>query len=80
MVKTSPRVPLLVSDIEPHRDVIEESKAGLLFEHENSNDLAVKLEQIIENKEKFSFEGRKFAEKFDWSNIAKEIAEVYERL
>jgi len=73
-------IPLLVSDIEPHRDVIEESKAGMLFEPENINDLALKLEKIIENKEKFSLEGRKFAEKFDWSNIAKEISEVYERL
>jgi len=73
-------VSLLVSNIEPHRDIINESQAGVLFDLNNSNELVTELEECMKNKEKFSVEGRKFAEKFDWVKIANEISEVYEKL
>lgn len=42
--------PVIVSDCKPQQDVIEKSKAGLVFESENARDLANKISYLLENE------------------------------
>ena len=37
------------------------------------------IEEVYENKKKFSERALQYAEKHDWSNICKQVAQVYEQ-
>jgi L-malate glycosyltransferase len=71
--------PILLSDISPHREIIENSNGGLIFSLKN-NDILEKLKRVYYNKQEFGQNGRKFAEKQDWIEVSKKIATVYERI
>jgi glycosyltransferase involved in cell wall biosynthesis len=71
--------PILLSNIEPHNEIITNSKGGLVFSLEN-DDIIEKIRMVYDNKKKFGENGRIFAEKHDWFEVSKKIAKVYENV
>jgi phosphatidylinositol alpha-mannosyltransferase len=73
-------VPLIASDIEGYRNVVINEKNGLLFENENSDDLALKLKTMIKSqslRENLVSNALNFVKRFHWLEIAKEIEKIY---
>ena len=71
--------PILLSDIEPHKEIVDNSNGGLTFSLENE-DVIEKIKRIFDSKEELGKNGRKFAEKHDWSEVSKKVASVYEKV
>jgi len=46
----------------------------------NADRFVEKIEYILENYEKFSENARKFALENDWTNMAKKISGIYDKL
>ena len=73
MMALSYEKPVLVSNLAPLKEVIENNKTGFLFESKNSNSLSEKLNQILENKHLLEIVSRNGAElvnnKYDWDEI-----------
>ena len=65
----------MLSNIEPHKEIISVSNAGEIFA--NTNEITEKITKILENEKKYSDAARKFAKKHSWENIAKEIDKIY---
>lgn len=71
---------VLASDLPAFKKVLLEGKAGVLFETGNSDDLAAKLINLLKDQNQrrqlrnFGFAR---AKEFDWSNIVKQILDVY---
>lgn len=67
--------PVLLSNIEAHKEIITASNAGLVF-----NDIVEikdKLSKLYDNHHTFSTAARDFAQKHDWSIIAKKFEQIY---
>ncbi|RZD42050.1 MAG: glycosyl transferase family 1 [Thaumarchaeota archaeon] len=67
--------PLLLFDIEPHKEIVNISHAGIIF---HDDDFTSKLFQVFENKNEFSKNAQNFAKSLDWENICKQMAKIYE--
>lgn len=76
----SMKKPVLLSDLPAHNELIGKSKGGTLFNPENPKDFYDKFQQVLEQKEQFSNNGRKFAEENDWKKITKKIINIYNEL
>lgn len=72
--------PLVLSDLEGHNEILNLSKAGLNFSINDKNDICEKIEKVFENREFYGTNALACAKKYDWSNICKEVAQVYEKL
>ena len=72
--------PLVLSDLEGHNEILNLSKAGLKFSFTDKTDICKKIEDVFENKSLFSANALACAKKYDWSNICKQVAHVYEQL
>lgn len=75
--------PVVSTATEGPSDYIIDGETGLLTRIGNVNDLSKKLRMLIENRnmlKKFSRSGRALAEQYDWDNIVKRIANVYEEI
>jgi len=70
--------PLVLYNIEPHKEIIELSKAGVLFEKFDNKEICKKIEEIYNNKKKFSEIARNFALKYDWKVICKQMSKIFE--
>jgi phosphatidylinositol alpha-mannosyltransferase len=73
-------VPIVASDIPAFSQLLEDGKYGLLFESENSSDLAEKLIRLLKDRElatKYSQAGVDRAARFDWNQVGDEIMNVY---
>ncbi len=74
------QVPYVNSDIPPTVEITNNGKGGLLFKKEDYKDLANKIIILLKNKkiynEKF-LEAKEQVKIFDWSNITKNIEEIY---
>lgn len=70
--------PLLLSDIEPHKEMIEFSKAGLIFSSFNS-DIINQIQEILENYVKFGENGRSYVEKNDWIKMSEKVVSIYNK-
>lgn len=68
--------PVLGSNIPAHKELIDASKAGLIFEN-NIDEIAEKIKVVYENRIELGKLGKKFAEKHDWEQVCKQIAKVY---
>lgn len=67
--------PLLLSNIEAHKEIVTASNAGLVF-----NDIVEikdKLSKLYDNYHTFSTAARYFAQKHDWSIVAKKFEQIY---
>lgn len=72
--------PIVASDIPAFRHLLEEGKHGLLFENENSEQLATCIIELLRSENlraKLSASGIERANRFDWSVVGEEIMNVY---
>ena len=72
--------PLVLYDINPHREIIELSSAGVLFSKLNKKEISTQIKEVIENKEKYSNNAIIFAKEHDWKNISLQVAKIYEEI
>ena len=72
--------PLVLYNIEPHKEIIELSKAGVLFEKLDSSEICNKIEEVYDKKSKFSEIARNFALKYDWKIICNQMSKIYEEI
>jgi len=72
--------PLVLYDINPHREIIELSSAGVLFSKLNKKEISTQIKEVIENKENYSNNAIIFAKKHDWKNISLQVAKIYEEI
>lgn len=72
------RVPVVVSDIPAHREILGES--ALFFDPQSVEDLAEKVSQVLGNKElreKLVDRGLRQVEKYSWSRMVEQTRDVY---
>jgi phosphatidylinositol alpha-mannosyltransferase len=75
--------PVVASDLEAFKRVLDNGKAGITFENENPADLAKVISDLLANpnrRAQLSEQGRLRAAEFDWSVVAGKIVEVYESI
>ena len=70
--------PLALSDIEPHREMINASKAGKIFSKSEPTEISMVVSEVFQDKNNLGILGRKFAESHDWTVISKQMAEIFE--
>ena len=70
--------PLVLSNIEPHREMINASKAGKIFSKSNPEEILTVVSEVFQDQENLGTLGRKFAEVHDWIVISKQMAEIFE--
>lgn len=74
---------LLASNIGGFLELIDDNKTGILFDVENCNSMAEKMDFLYENKEhlyKISQNAHQESSKYSWNSIAKELSSVYEEI
>jgi len=72
--------PYVCSRIPPLKEITDDGRGGLLFEKEDSRDLAQKLLLLLKNKELYDKcvrEGLKLAPRYDWQGIARDTESFY---
>jgi glycosyltransferase involved in cell wall biosynthesis len=72
--------PILLYDIEPHREIVESSKAGIMFANLSDLEICEAISKIYESKTSYGDLGRKFAEEHDWLSISKQLTKIYEKI
>ena len=75
--------PVVASDLEAFKRVLDNGKAGITFENENSEDLARVVGQLLSDptrQAELSAQGKLRAAEFDWSVVAERIVDVYESI
>lgn len=70
--------PLVLFDIESHKEIIDASGAGVVFS--SAVDISEKISQVYENKKSYSIAARKFAEDHSWKNICIKLVQIYENV
>ena len=77
-------LPVLVSDIEAHNNFIEDGKNGILVEKGSSDDVAKKIEILLNDvnlRTQLGNNARKSIEKkFTWDILSKKFEKIYEKL
>lgn len=74
--------PMLVSNCAPLERIIKETDTGLVFNNNDPEDFAIKLDTLISNKkyfnEEFAAKGRNLVkEKYNWKNEALTLKSIY---
>lgn len=72
--------PLVLYNIEPHREILDISNAGVIFTSLDPSEMCLKIEEAYQNKAIFSDFATKFAKQHDWSNICKQLSKIYDEL
>ncbi len=84
MMALSYERPVLVSDLPPLKEVINDNQNGFLFKSENSNDLAKKLNIILSSSEKLEKVQKNgnilINKKFGWDAIGRLTLNAYQNL
>ena len=70
--------PLVLSDIEPHKEMINISNAGKIFSKSNPEEISMAVSKVFQDKNNLGISGRKFTELHDWSIISKQMSDVFE--
>jgi glycosyltransferase involved in cell wall biosynthesis len=75
---------VLVSDLPPLTEVVQDMKTGFVFESENSKSLSEKLNQILSDANKLEevrIKGFNYIKsKYDWLEIGKETKKSYQSI
>jgi phosphatidylinositol alpha-mannosyltransferase len=75
--------PVVASDLEAFKRVLNHGKAGITFENENSADLVKVVSDLLSDPGKcaqLSAQGKLRAAEFDWTVVAQRIVDVYESI
>ena len=72
--------PLVLFNINPHKEIIESSSAGVLFSNLSEKEISRQIVKVIKKKEYYSKNARIFAEKHDWKTICSQVAKIYEEI
>ncbi len=72
--------PLVLYDIEPHREIIEISNAGKIFSFNSDSDFSTIVEDVYKNKDSFKIFALEFAKKHDWKIISQQVIDNFEKL
>jgi glycosyltransferase involved in cell wall biosynthesis len=76
--------PVVVSDCNPLRRIVEETRCGLVFESNNPEQLAARIIELFENPQlraEFGQHGREaVSQKYNWTTAAKQLVTVYRQL
>jgi glycosyltransferase involved in cell wall biosynthesis len=72
--------PVLLSDIPPHKELLEASNAGLTFSLLDNSSICKGLNDVYDNRKSFGAAARVFAERNDWSGTCQRIARIYEHI
>ena len=75
--------PVVASDLVAFQRVLDNGKAGITFENENSDDLARVVSELLSDPARcaeLSAQGKLRAAEFDWSVVAEKIVDVYESI
>jgi glycosyltransferase involved in cell wall biosynthesis len=74
---------VIASNIGALPELVQEGKTGLLFESGNSNDLAQKIDNMLQNKENIMTmgkNGKEFSKKFNKEDYYNKLEKIYKRL
>ena len=75
---------LITSNVKALAEIVDHGNTGLVFEKDNSSDLAEKLESVILDPElrlKLGANARAWVEKnHSWENVSKQVLEVYKKI
>ena len=78
------RLPCLVSDIPPHKEVISEGMDGFIFQSYDFSDLVKKLGRLLQNPDRLRNIGenarRKVEKEYNWDEVARKTENVYKEL
>ena len=77
------KIPVIASDIGIFRERIIDGNSGLLFQNENSYDLAMKIILLLNDRclsKKIIYNSQKTIEKFDWEIISKDAMNIYKEI
>jgi len=78
------KLPCLVSNIPPHKEVINEEVDGFLFQSDDFYDLVKKLGELLQNRERLRNIGenarRKVEKEYNWNEVVRKTEEVYRKL
>lgn len=72
--------PLVLYDIEPHREIIEISGAGKIFSFKTESDFVTMIDDVYKNKDSLKTSALKFAKNHDWKIISKQVIDNFEKL
>lgn len=73
--------PVIVSDCVPLKRIVNETKAGLVFKSNNSQDLAEKIIQIYTNPKQYGENGyQAVIKKYNWENEALKLIKLYQKI
>lgn len=75
-------LPVVASDISPHREIIRDGWNGILFQSGNPADLAAKMGTVLNNTQlrgQLSIHSTEIAKRFTWARILDETEAVYEQ-
>ena len=73
--------PVVASDIEGYRGVMQHGQQGLLFQNKNVESLSTQLETLIRNPEQrrsMGERGRATAQRYRWQVVARRVEQYYE--
>ena len=76
-------LPVVVSDIEPFKEVTHNGKGGFIFKQKDYKDLARKAVILLTNKKVYvqkCIEAKKLAATYDWHHIIKLYEQVYTKV
>jgi phosphatidylinositol alpha-mannosyltransferase len=75
--------PVVASDLEAFRRVLDNGKAGITFKNEDPADLALVVSELLANptrRAELSMQGKLRAAEFDWTVVAQRVVDVYESI
>jgi phosphatidylinositol alpha-mannosyltransferase len=75
------RAPVLASDIDAFRQVLDDGEAGAMFHNEDPSSLAKEAVVLLEDpvrRETLRDQARVVAQRYDWETVARDVLRVYE--
>ncbi len=72
--------PLVLYGIDAHKEIIELSNAGEVFNSLNPTEICKKISDVFENKKILGINGRKFVEKYSWDYVCNNMVKIYENV
>lgn len=73
-------IPVVASKVGGVSDAVEENTSGVFADPTDPHDIAIKILDLVRNREKYTKTARQWAKRFDRTGIAKKFAEMYDEL